>query len=310
MAKVNEDIIRYKAEKTECWPETVRIIGDGALEAMLMEVACLPAPGLVNRLNSGAHADMDYFTFIKSSSAISVAIYQCAMAGWQHNSRPQELLSVLRLIGAEAEKKMFLATNGINTQKGLIFLLGIVAAATAQAVRKKDEMLTSEAVLRAAAHICEGIIERELASIKLNLPDRKLTAGEQLYLKHGVVGIRGEIEGGLASVSEKGLPAFRTALAAGLSVNDALVHALLALMTVTQDTTILNRHDMDTFLAVQKAAASIMAEGGMLTDAGRGRIHKLDEIYSCQSKISPGGSADLLAITYFLDLIEKRFGEK
>ena len=41
-----------------------------AIEAMLHEVAATPKPGLVDRMNSGAHRDMDIFTFFSSASAI------------------------------------------------------------------------------------------------------------------------------------------------------------------------------------------------------------------------------------------------
>jgi holo-ACP synthase/triphosphoribosyl-dephospho-CoA synthase len=47
-----------------------------------------------------------------------------------------------------------------------------------------------------------------------------------------------------------------------------------------------------------------MADGGMLSQIGRGRIHELDSVYSVHKNISPGGSADLLAVTYFLHKIE------
>jgi triphosphoribosyl-dephospho-CoA synthase CitG len=303
----NKLLLRYKADRTNNWPEPVMVIGDGALEAMLMEVSCTPAPGLVDRFNSGAHSDMDFFTFLRSSTAINIAIYQCAMAGWQHNSLPEELLPILRRIGEVAEKKMLLVTQGVNTQRGLLFLLGIMAAAAALTYRKHREQFTANAVFTEAAAICKGIVDRELSSITSSRPDRQLTAGERLYLEYGVVGIRGEIEAGLPNIQTKGLPCFREALQAGLSVNDALVHALLGLMTKTQDTTILNRHDMKTLLSVQATANSIMADGGMLTVRGRNRIKRFDRIYSYQKRISPGGSADLLAATYFIDFVEKAF---
>ena len=46
------------------------------------------------------------------------------------------------------------------------------------------------------------------------------------------------------------------------------------------------------------------AAGGMLTERGRAHVHELDALFSSQRNISPGGSADLLAVTYFLHKIE------
>jgi triphosphoribosyl-dephospho-CoA synthase CitG len=287
----------------ESVPEVVEKIGTIALEAMLMEAACAPAPGLVDRFNSGAHNDMDIFTFIKSSSALGPAMYRCALVGWKHTGSDKVLLPILRSIGQKAEMAMFEATAGVNTQKGLLFLLGIMAAAAARSIRQGDKGCIIEATLQMVAKISSGIVEGELGSLDHSLPDRKLTAGEKLYLNHGVTGIRGEIAAGLPLIKTQGLPCLTAALLGGLTINDALIHALLGIMSETQDTTILNRHGMHTLLAVQQSAKAIMAAGGMLTEEGRRRITELDGEYS-NKRISPGGSADLLAGTYFIDRIK------
>lgn len=304
LSEVNKKMVQFKAEQTNIWPDPVLLIGNAALEAMFMEAACSPSPGLVDRFHSGAHSDMDFFTFVVSSSVINTAMYRCAMAGWDHEGQPEELLPILRQIGIEAEKAMFKATKGVNTQKGMLFLMGILSAAASLAIRKQPGNLTSDAVVAEASAIGRGLVERELSVMKRKLPERELTAGERLYLEHGVTGIRGEIELGLPTILMKGLPCFREALMKGLSVNDALVHALIGLMSETEDTTILNRHDKDTLSDVRAEAHSIMADGGMLTTLGRSRIQKLDEKYS-KKRISPGGSADLLAATYFLHAMDR-----
>lgn len=295
----------HQAETTYCWSGAVEMIGTTALEAMLMETACTPAPGLVDRFNSGAHQDMDFFTFLKSSSALAPAMYRCALAGWNHHGPAEGLLPVLRHIGNEAEKAMLAATAGINTQRGLLFLLGILTGAAARSVRNDGKDGIIEATLREAARICCGIVERELERLKDRLPERQLTSGERLYLAYGVTGIRGEIAAGLPTVKSQGLPCLIAALDAGLTLNDALLHSLLGIMTETQDTTILSRHDSSTLALVQTEAGAIMAEGGMLTAAGQKRVRDLDKTYS-QKRISPGGSADLLAATYFLYYLEQK----
>ncbi len=300
---VNKLLLDFKAAHTIPWPAPVQRIGEIALEAMLMEAACTPAPGLVDRFNSGAHRDMDFFTFIQSSSAVSSAMYRCALAGWRHEGELPELLPLLRRIGIDAEESMLNATRGVNTQKGLIFLLGIIAAATAAVLHRQSKFTGPETILQAAAEICRGIVDRELGGLQHRKTGRKLTAGERFYLEHGITGIRGEIETGLSIVTKMGLPRLRQALDSGLPLNDALVHALVGLMTEAQDTTILNRHDLATLAEVQATACSIMEDGGMMTRIGRARIHELDELYSKHKNISPGGSADLLAVTYFLHKI-------
>ena len=297
-------VVKYQADRVAL-PAEVELIGSIALEAMLLEAACAPAPGLVDRFNSGAHQDMDIFSFLKSSSALAPALYQCALAAWKHSAAPSGLLPVLREIGMKAEVSMFRATGGVNTQKGLLFLMGIVVAATILACKSCKKEVSAERILQTAAEICYGIVAQELGELSERRPDRQLTAGERFYLSAGITGIRGEIEAGLPAVAESGLPNLREAFGQGLSLNDALVHTLLCLMTVTQDTTILKRHGLTVLKAVQQDALDIVHLGGMYNEQGKMRVEDLDKVY-IKRGISPGGSADLLAVTYFLYAIETK----
>ncbi|MBP2635248.1 MAG: citG [Firmicutes bacterium] len=302
LGNVRERLTAFASAATNPWPEVVWDIGYRAVEAMLLEAACTPAPGLVDRDNAGAHQDMDFFTFLKSSSALASAMFRCAAAGYQHQGELVDLLPVLRCIGKDGDRQMLAATGGVNTQKGLLFLLGILSAVAAYCIRK-TQRVTAAQILDAATIMTSGIVERELAELTTNAM-RKLTAGEKLYVKYGVTGIRGEIEAGIPSIRNCGLPVLAKALEQGLSLNDALVHTLMNLMTVVQDTTILHRHNLDTLYEVQEQAKSIVAQGGMLTEAGRAQIIALDKRF-IDRNISPGGVADLLAATYFLHVIEK-----
>lgn len=117
-------------------PKPIQNIGCLALEAMLLEANCAPAPGLVDRFNSGAHNDMDIYTFIKSSVALSSYMYNFAYMGYMHKGALDTLLAFIRPLGIEAEAAMFKATKGVNTQKGLIFLMGILCAAAGYVYRK------------------------------------------------------------------------------------------------------------------------------------------------------------------------------
>lgn len=303
---VSKLIISHRAATEGKFPKEVEIIASSALEAMILEAVCAPSPGLVDCFNTGAHRDMDIFTFIKSSSALAPAMYRCAMAGWNHRGTADQLLAVLRAIGMEAEQDMFQATEGVNTQKGLLFLMGIIVAAAALTFRNRRKESTITAILDCASLLCKGIVERELEVLKDKEVTRKLTAGERLYVLHGITGIRGEIEQGLPAVKNHGLPVLRKAVQKGLVLNDAMIQTLISLMTVTEDTTILYRHDYSVLKSVQSDACRILALGGMFTAKGRDSIEKLDQQYIIRN-ISPGGSADLLAVTYFLYAVEKYF---
>jgi holo-ACP synthase/triphosphoribosyl-dephospho-CoA synthase len=238
LRSVRKLMIHHRAATVSALPKEIETIGSTALEAMLLEAVCAPAPGLVDRFNSGAHKDMDIFTFVKSSSALAPAMYRCAMAAWNHSGPETNLLPVLRCIGTEAEQAMFKATGGVNTQKGLLFLMGVIVAATALTVKGGLAGSLVESILRNAANICRGIVQRELGTLEEQSLTRKLTAGERLYLSYGVKGIRGEIEQGFPAVIHYGLPSLREAIKSGLPLNDALIQTLISLIAVTEDTTI------------------------------------------------------------------------
>ena len=57
---------------------------------------------------------------------------------------------------------------------------------------------------------------------------------------------------------------------------------------------------------LQDAAAAVLAAGGTVTLSGRRALRRLDAD-ALASKLSPGGAADLLAATLFLDRIEELY---
>lgn len=301
-----EDLLRvvrsllnqFKAYETRFISPIAEKIGALAIEAMLYEVTCTPSPGLVDRVNSGAHRDMDFYSFMASSAALSSSMSRCAQAGIIHESDIEGLLPILRIIGLEGEQAMLAATKGVNTQKGLIFLLGIMAG-TAGWLHARSLPVTAEAVLEHASVMVSGIVERELAGAVHKSPEQ-LTAGERLYISYGITGIRGELADGLPAVRCKSLPALREALSKGLSVNDALIYTLLVLMTCVDDTTVMHRHHPDKMRVwVREQAQIVIQAGAMETTDGRKKCEALDKEFILEN-VSPGGVADLLAVTWFL----------
>ncbi|MEN6566923.1 MAG: triphosphoribosyl-dephospho-CoA synthase CitG [Veillonellales bacterium] len=301
---VGKLLVEFQAYQSREVSLTAEKIGGLAVEAMLYEAASTPAPGLVDRVNSGAHRDMDFYSFMASSAALSFTMARTAQAGFSHNGLPlPALLPVLRLIGREGEAAMLAATGGVNTQKGLLFSLGIITAAAGW-LHDRGLQCTAASVLAAAAEIVSGIVERELGSVAAK-EESRLTAGERLYRDYGVTGIRGELAAGLPAVGDQALPALRQALAAGFTINDALIHTLLVLMTCVEDTTVMNRHDPATMRQwVREKAQAVLDAGGMGTVNGREKAAALDDEFIARN-VSPGGTADLLAVTWFLHRLEE-----
>ena len=282
-------------------PEPIQNIGCLALEAMLLEANCAPAPGLVDRFNSGAHNDMDIYTFIKSSVALSSYMHNFVYMGYMHKGALDTLLAFIRPLGIEAEAAMFKATKGVNTQKGLIFLMGILCAAAGYVYRKYN-IIKSTLVFDAVKIMCQRLVAKELG----NLPyDRKLTSGERLYHQYGIRGIRGELEDGLPIIQDIALPAYKKAISLGATDDALLIYTLLSIMTATEDTTIINRHDQDTLIMVQKSAKKLLSNDDILQLDGFDAVKDLDRQF-IEQWISPGGSADLLAATHFLYVLENK----
>ncbi|WP_245431139.1 triphosphoribosyl-dephospho-CoA synthase MdcB [Rhodoplanes roseus] len=273
-------------------------IGSATLTGLLLEVCSHPKPGLVTPRSMGAHEDMDVRTFMLSSAAIAPCLYQCAALGRAHRGAPVRLLSAVRAVGREHDAALLAATNGVNTQRGALFCAGLLAAA-AGCVSRATDALSADDVLRTVGEITEGLCEREL---RRNAGEPR-TAGEILFRRHGTLGIRGEVEAGFPSVVDCGLPALRTALAAGHGLDRALVHALVALIAISEDTTVMWRGGPEALDFVRAEARHVMDLGGALTPEGVAAIHRLDEACIAR-RISPGGSADLLSVTVGTHLLE------
>ncbi len=268
------------------------VIGAQLLKSILLEVSCYPKPGLVTPLSSGSHHDMNLQTFILSSAAIAPCFYRSAQLGRQHGSEPADLLGRLREIGVIYEKHLLDVTRQVNTQRGILFSASVLCAAAGH-LSERGEALAYTALSQAAASICAGLCERDFEQLRYRKAE---TAGEILFQRHGVTGIRGEAESGFQSVLAQGLPALEEALTQGLGLRQSLVQCLLAIMAECEDTTVLWRSDRVQLAMLQGQAREVLRRGGMCNESGRRLIADLDR-YCIQRRISPGGSADLLALT-------------
>lgn len=277
------------------------LIGSAAVAALLYEAAADPKPGLVTPSSKGAHRDMDYLSFLASAAALSPWFAEFARLGFAGSGEdPASLLPPLRRAGIAAERAMLRATGGVNTHKGLIFSLGILCAS---AGRLAAAGVRSDAApcARVAAEILRGIVDRDFADLGSRDP-AALSAGERLHLRHGTRGARGEAEAGFPSILERSLPKLKAGLSAGLDMNDALVDTLLELLSFVEDTNVLNRGGHEGLELVRKGATSALGLGGISAAAGRAAIDGLCRLCVARN-LSPGGCADLLAVTCFLQLL-------
>jgi holo-ACP synthase/triphosphoribosyl-dephospho-CoA synthase len=275
---------------------TDRWVGGLALAATLMEVSAHPKPGLVSPQSRGAHSDMDYATFLESAAAICPWFAEFARLG-RLSKADAALLPELRRAGLSAERDMFAATDGVNTHKGLIFSMGLLCAAAGRLLADEAE-IDPDSCASLASSLAAGICAGDFSGLG-GKGRRATTMGEKLHLQYGLRGIRGEAEDGFPSVLGTALPRLRAGLSAGLSDNDAMVDALLALFAVVEDTNVVGRSGLEGLSFLRSEASLALARGGMAGPKGREAVEALDKALK-ERNISPGGCADLLAVTVFL----------
>lgn len=270
-------------------------IGRLAVQSLLYEVAVTPKPGLVDRRNAGAHKDMDCFTFLASAAALAPYFTQFAQVGAEcATDEPKALFRAIRPIGIAAEQRMFEATAGVNTHKGAIFSLGLVCSAAGCLVAKGTE-LTPENVAGYVSKMTKGICAAEYQGIEAK---QNPTKGEQIYLRYGLTGVRGEAEQGFPSVLRYSYPVLEGCLLRGKSVNESMLQAYLHLAGNVDDTNVLGRHDMELSTYVKAETQKILQVGGALKPENIALLEVMDDDFIAKN-ISPGGCADLLAVTMF-----------
>lgn len=206
--------------------------------AMLTEVNLSPKPGLVDRINCGAHKDMALEDFHRSALAIQGWLPRFIEFGaCSAEMAPEAVLHGLRPIGMACEGDMFRATAGVNTHKGSIFSLGLLCAAIGRLLQL-NQPVTPTTVCSTAASFCRGLTDRELRT-----NNSQLTAGQRLYQQLGLTGARGEAEAGYPLVINHALPHYLTLLDQGLDPELALLDTLLLLMAINGDTNVASRGD-------------------------------------------------------------------
>lgn len=243
-------------------------LSEYAVEALLKEVELTPKPGLVDRRNSGAHTDMDLPLFHRSARVLQPYFRRAAELGLEG----ADCMPALQRAGREAETAMFTATGGVNTHKGAIYALGLVLAAQASALVRGGDAFKTASALAAAG-----------------IPPEASSHGQRSCTRYGVSGARGEALAGFPHARK----------AAKILAEQGPLAALLTLLAEVGDTNLLHRGGCEGLRFVQESAADILAGPA---EAYASRLEALDD--ACiQRDLSPGGSADLLALALLLDRI-------
>jgi len=259
-----------------------------ASDCLIDEARLSPKPGLVDSRGNGAHQDLNLPLMERSAHSLTPTFHALAQQSWL---RPVDiaLRETVGRLGREGEAQMMQATAGVNTHRGAIWALGLLVSATAMLGGKGHSQRIAET-----------------AAALARLPDacapKTFSKGLRASRRWQVPGAREEAQCAFPHITTLALPQLLRSRAQGASEEQARLDALIAIMTSLSDTCVLSRAGMAGLDAMQQGAAEVLAAGGCATATGRAALVRLDAQMLAQNA-SPGGAADLLAATLFLDRV-------
>ena len=276
------------------WPYLLAALVERALR---LELDTPGKPGLVGPDGPGAHKDMDYNTMLSGIKALRPFWARMALAGSAEE---------LRQLGIDAEAAMTAATGGVNTHRGAIFCMGLALYAVSRAFARDVEVPVNEHDMK----IFLGEIAQVLFCIQLKDSNLRITpsarGARQIALSgykmlfedwlpyyrkcsaEGPVGFSGASAQNIAAEGPVGFSgASAQKSATEKPTPSAELKLLLRIMSTLDDTCVVKRVGEERAQEVKREAK----EG-----------KDLYKRYAAEG-ISPGGAADMLALTIFIDSI-------
>ena len=260
-------------------PTTVPyLIAHLATDALRAELNTTPKPGLVDRNDNGAHKDMNLAMMNRSIDALQPYFVKLALLG-SKDSMPET--DEVRQIGIEAERTMLNATGGVNTHRGALFSMGLTTLAAARCMAHDgtvDEKQLRDLIMQVAA----------------GFAPTAGTHGNDAVNAHRVTGALDLAKAGYEQLFSDWLPAYRRYLAD--EAETACHRLLLLIMTQLDDTNVIHRVGYEQAQQVKQEARTL------LDNYSTGDMEALNRDYIARN-VSPGGSADMVALTVFIHAI-------
>lgn len=257
-----------------------------AVRALIAEAELTPKPALVDGRGPGAHTDLTLALMSRSAQSLQGKFELMALVSF-HQAPSQELREELGAIGRSAERSMMQTTQGINTHRGAIWTLGLLVSAAAMGSNSAKKISNRAGRL---ARLPDGNASKQQSN------------GLSAVRRYKVPGARGEAQAGFPHVLSIGLPALCRSRRRRASETTARLNALLAIMASLDDTCLLHRGGLKGLDLAKRGATAVLAAGGAGVVQGVKRLEQLDRDLTSLNA-SPGGSADLLAATLFLDFL-------
>lgn len=270
-------------------------IARAAVVALYAELALYPKPGLVSFVDSGSHRDMDARTFMRSLFALRGYFVRIARLG--ATGAP---FAALEAAGIDAEGRMLVSTGDVNTHRGAIFAMGLLVAA-ATGTRYSGERLSVDAVRRT-------LLARWSSDLAHRRDRRRAPAGRS----HGLAvacrwrlrSAEDEAVDGYPIVFDRALPTLRAARARGIDARGTHLAALVEIMATLDDTNVVHRGGPDALAFVKASARRFIDDGGIDAPDVDRRLRAMHRAFVAR-RLSPGGAADLLAATVFVDRVTR-----
>ncbi|MDD2575116.1 MAG: triphosphoribosyl-dephospho-CoA synthase [Acholeplasmataceae bacterium] len=256
-----------------------QVLEEVLVKSFLLELDLEPKFGLVTKSSNGSHQDMNYD--IMKSSVFTIVPYLIDMYEVGYSVADVSIaFEKVRSMGKQAEKAMLKNTNGINTYKGAIFLLGVILTSLGALHQSKfSQDLTN-------------IIQKMTSKILNELEGQAKTFGIKAYQEHKFYTARHEVYYGIPSVLEalSFLNRYQN------RDQEALMMTLITIISLKNDTVALKR------------AGSITKYESIVDLISSIKTFDIDQISQVtnicvKENMSFGGSADILIAAIFLDLI-------
>lgn len=271
-------------------PTTVPyIVAHLATRALKAELNTTPKPGLVDTHDSGAHRDMDHALMMRSIRAMHPYFVKLATLGYDSPKLPahDDIVS----IGLEAEKAMFKSTGGVNTYKGALFSMGLALTAATYIIGRGKVAMTTHG----KEYVPGDLLSATITQFANGFPDTSGTHGSRAkQLAQAGCRLKSALDNareGYTQLFGEWLPFYETRIKG----DDSYVKhkTLLRIMCDLDDTNIVYRTDYATMQQVKTQARHLLED---FSEAG---IDDLNRDFVSRN-ISPGGSADMLALVVFL----------
>jgi len=305
-------------------------LAKAAYNSLMDELYTTPKPGLVDLANCGAHTDMDVPLFKRSAACLRLYFHDAALMGMNGCSMKE-----LRIRGLTAEQDMFTATGGVNTHKGMIYSMGLLLAGSGNALAAYstcDTEIDSETERQSEADTDENMslatffyrciqnaadyASEDAKAMLAKSADNPVTNGGKVLRKYGAGGAMQEAATGFPNAvycadrlllyeelddleDRECADEYRNS-----STDDSFTYlragalAFCDIMARLEDTNLLHRGGPDGLAFARDEAARISS----ICDYDE-RIRELADLDEemISRNLSPGGSADMLALAFFIN---------